>query len=74
MQFRVEDDPVANVPIVEKENIEEPSSPIVSTENEFLITEGVVAIMEEERVETNVGSPPLLFKENHHLLKEKGRN
>lgn len=54
LQFRVEDAPVADDIVVEKENIEEPSSPIVSAENELLTTEGVVAIVEEEMVETNV--------------------
>ncbi|XP_057816972.1 uncharacterized protein LOC131030229 [Cryptomeria japonica] len=44
-------------PIVEKENIEEPSSPIVSVENESPTVEGVVTVTKREMTKTSIEKP-----------------
>ncbi|XP_059068435.1 uncharacterized protein LOC131858955 [Cryptomeria japonica] len=51
LQFMVEDAPVADDPPIEEENIAEPSSLVVSAEDDLLVAEGAAVIMEEEMVE-----------------------
>lgn len=73
LQFRVEDAPIADELAIEKEDIREPSSPIISVGNESLITEGDLTIMEEEMVETNIEQPSTFFQKEAESCKRKGK-
>lgn len=72
-QFRVEDALVVDEIAIENEEMGEPSSPIIFAENELLIAEGVVTIMEEEMVETNVEHPSTSFQRESTSSKRKGK-
>lgn len=73
LQFGIQDAPVVVELAVEKEEMGEPSSPIISMENELLIIEGDMTITKEEMVETNMEQPSTSFQREWTSSKRKGK-
>ncbi|XP_057816402.2 pentatricopeptide repeat-containing protein At2g13600 [Cryptomeria japonica] len=73
LKKKVEDAPIADNPPVEEENVAEPSSPVVATDEDFLVAEGATIIIEEKIVESSEEQPSTSLQKDLPVLQRKGK-